>query len=118
MSAETVLYSTLSADTGVDSLVDGRIYPDVAPQDGDLPAIAFERVGTEYHNTIHGTAIATRVSMEAWCMGETRADAESVCDAVELAARAATFFTTGRRAEFDPETNLWAAVLSLDYWQT
>ena len=118
MSAETVLYSTLSGAAGVTALVSTRIYPDVAPQEGSLPAITFERTGTEYHNTIHGTVIATVAAMDVWCMGATRASAEAVCDAVATAVRVAGFLTTGRRAEFDPESDLWAAVLSIDHWAT
>lgn len=118
MSAETVLYSTLSGASGVTALVSTRIYPDVAPQDGSLPAVTFERVATEYHNTIHGTVIATVAAMDVWCMGATRASAEAVCDAAATAVRAAGFLTTGRRAEFDPESDLWAAVLSIDHWAT
>ena len=117
MSAETSLYAALSGDAGVDAFVSGRVYPDVAPQDSALPAVVFERIGTEYLNTIHGTAIAQKASLEVWCMAETRAAAESVCTAVETAARTADFITVGRRAEFDNEQLVWATVLSVDFWE-
>jgi len=118
VSAETVLYSTLSGAAGVTALVSTRIYPDVAPQEGSLPAITFERTGTEYHNTIHGTVIATVAALDVWCMGATRASAEAVCDAATAAVAAAGFITRNRRAEYDPESDLWGAVLSIDHWAT
>lgn len=117
MSAETSLYSALSGDAGVTAIVAGRVYPDVAPQGSALPAIVFERTQTDYLNTIHGTAIAQKASLEVWCMAETRAQAEALCNAVETAARTADFITMGRRAEFDNEQMLWATVLSVDFWE-
>jgi hypothetical protein len=117
MSAETVLYTALSTTTTVDSLVDGRVYPDIAPQDASLPAIAFERTGTEYINTIHGDAIATKAMLAIYCMAETRADAEGLCDVVADAVRAADFTTIDRRAEFNAEQALWATVLEVQFWE-
>ena len=118
MRAEKVVYTLLAASSALAAIVSTRIYPDVAPQEGALPAITFERTGTEYHNTIHGTVIATVAALDVWCMAATRASAEAVCDAAATAVRAAGFLTTGRRAEFDPESDLWAAVLSIDHWAT
>jgi hypothetical protein len=115
MSAETVLYAALSDDAGVESLVSTRIYPDVSPQDVALPAVSFTRVGTEYINTIHGAAVGSFASLEVWCMARTRLAAEDVADAVELAARAATFVTTNRRAEYDDDAAVWASVVTVDY---
>jgi len=118
MSAETSLYSALSGNGAVSALVGTRVYPDIAPQEGSLPAIVFERSDTEYVNTIHGTAVAQRASMEIWCMAETRASAEQVCNAVETAARAADFITISRRAEFNAEQMMWGSVLSVDFWDS
>lgn len=117
MSAEVELYSALSSDTDVANEVDGRIYPDVAPQDSALPGIVFARISTEYVNTIHGTSVATRTSLDIWCTAETRIGAEELCDIVEPVVRAADFMTTGRRAEFSAEQQIWAAVLSVDFWE-
>lgn len=117
MSAETSLYAALAADTSVGAICDDRIYPDVAPQDASLPAVAFERTGTEYVNTIHGTAIATRSTLAVYCMAEARATAEGLCDAVAAASRSAGFISADRRAEFNAEQMLWATVLTVDFWE-
>lgn len=117
MSAETTLYATLTASTGVSALVASRVYPDVAPQDVTLPSVVFERTDTEYVNTIHGTAVAQRATLEVWCMAEGRSDAEQLADAVIAAVRPASFLTTGRRAEFNAEQSVWAAVVTLDFWE-
>lgn len=117
MSAEADLYTTLSGDTSVMSLVDDRVYPDVVPQDRDLPAVAYSRVGTEYVNSIHGAALAQRATLEVFCMAARREDAEEICDAVSDAVRPSAFVTVGRRAEFDSEQLVWASVLTVDYWE-
>jgi hypothetical protein len=118
MSAETTLYATLAAASAVTALVSTRIYPDIAPQEVAVPCIAFSRTGTEYVQSIHGPVLAQRVSIEVSCMAATRASAEGIADAVLTAAVAAAFIAAGRRADFDPDSGLWAAVLTVDYWQT
>lgn len=117
MSAEASLYSLLSTAVPVIALVSTRVYPDVAPQDSALPAIVFERAGTEYLNTIHGTTAATRVTLEVWCMAEGRTAAEGLADAVLQTVAGTTFVPVGRRADFDAEQQLWAAIVALDLWE-
>jgi hypothetical protein len=118
MTAETHLYATLTAASAVTALVSTRIYPDVAPQEVAVPCIAFSRTATEYIQTIHGPVVAQRVSLEISCMASTRSSAEQIADAVTVAATAARFIPVGRSADFDPDSGLWAAVLTADYWQT
>jgi len=117
MSAETTLYATLSAASAVTALVSTRIYPDVVPQEAAVPCIAFARIATEYVATIHGAVVAQRVTLDISCMASTRASAETIANAVTNAATPAAFLLSGRRADFDPESGLWAAVLTVDYWQ-
>lgn len=118
MSAETSLYSALAADSSVGAICDDRIYPDVAPQDASLPAVAFERIETEYTHTIHSAApVATKAVLDVFCMAETRASAEGLGDAVQAAAAAAEFLPVGRRSEFNAEQMLWATVLTVEFWE-
>jgi hypothetical protein len=126
MSAETDLYAALAADATVAGLVavpgvsptELKIYPNVAPQDVDLPAIVFARPNTEHINTIHGGApIGATVTQDLWCMSTTRAAADQLADAAESALGTAGFLLTGRRAEIDPDDPdriIWATVLTVD----
>lgn len=118
MSAETDLNTTLTASTEVTSRVSTRIYSDVAPKEAALPCIAFSRVDTEYVRTIHGTRAAERVTLEVWCMATRRGDAERIADAVEPVISSQQFILTGRRPEFDEASEVYSAVLTVDYWQT
>lgn len=117
MSAETLIYGTLNASGGVTSLVSTRIYPDFLAQEIVLPAIVTQRAESEYVNTIHsGFAVATRITMDAWCLAATRIGAEILADAVELALPVGNFRIINRRPEFDPDTETFAAVVTSDIW--
>lgn len=116
MSVESTLYSTLSAAAGVSALVSSRIYPDVVPQEATLPCVAFARLDTLYENTIHSAVpVIETATMEISCMAVTRIAADALCDAVLAAVGAAQFVPVGRRAEFDFDNQMYAAVLTVDY---
>lgn len=117
MSAETVLYSTLTGAAAVTAIVSTRIYPDVAPQDVALPCVAFSRTGTETIGTLSAASVASKATIECWCMSNSRATAETLGDAVHTAASAAWFTPTSRRAEYDQDAQLWAVAQTFDYWE-
>lgn len=121
MSAETDLYTTLKAASGVTNLVGGssspRIYPDLAPQEATLPCVGYQRVGTEITGTLSSAVVATKATLDVWCMAATRLAAEGLADAVQTACAAAWYTPTARRSEYDPDAALWAAVLTVDYWE-
>lgn len=121
MSAETVLYTTLTAAAGVTAIVGSgsaaRVYPDVVPQEIDLPAIAYARAETEYITTVHdGTPLKEKATLAVWCMARTRAAADSLADAVIAAAAVAQFTPISRRADFDDENEIWVAELGVTFW--
>lgn len=117
MSAETLIYGTLSGAAGVIAIVSTRIYPDFLAQEITLPAIVTQRSESEYINTIHsGAAVATRITMETWCLAATRIGAETLADAVEVALPGGNFRIVNRFPEFDPETGTFAAVVASDIW--
>lgn len=117
MSAETLIYGTLTASAGVIAIVSTRIYPDFLAQEIVLPAIVTQRAESEYVNTIHtGAAVATRITMDTWCLAATRIGAETLADAVETALPVGLFVLTDRRIEFDPDTETFAAVVTSKIW--
>lgn len=119
MSAETALYSALTGASPVTAIVSTRIYPDVVPQEVQLPCVAYARVDTEYEGTLHTSVpIAETATLEIQCLDNDRAGAEALADVVIAAAGAARFVPTGRRAEIDTDNNLWAAVLTVDKFTT
>lgn len=115
MSAETELYATLSGAAGVTALVSTRIYPDIIPQDADLPAIAYQRTGTEFLNTIHGGApLGHAATLEITCVGETRPAANAIANAVVAALAGTEFLAVDQQAAVDigsGEQGLWGAIV-------
>lgn len=119
MSAETLLYATLSTNAAISSIAGARVYPDVVPAGQALPAVGFGRIGTEYSRTIHDNApVAETVTLEVYCMAETRATAETLGDACITALSPAGFLVQDRRSEFDTDNMFYASVLSVDVTTT
>lgn len=115
MSAETELYATLSAAAGVTALVATRIYPDIVPQDADLPAIAYQRTATEFLNTLHGGApLGHTATLEITCVAESRPGANAVANAVVTALAGTDFLAIDQQAAVDfgsGEAGLWGAIV-------
>lgn len=91
-------------------LVDGRVYPDVAPLDTDTPYITYQVVGGEPINFLSGDRPdkqLVRMQVNVW--SERRAEASEVGMLVEDALRSATALqvevVSGRMSTYDEETD-------------
>lgn len=118
MSAETTLYARLSGVSGVTSLVSTRIYPDVLPENCTYPAVVFARSNTEPMVTLGGALVASTVSIAIGAWAKTRTTADAVADAVVAAFVGTDFYLSGREAAYDPETGLYAALLTVGIVET
>lgn len=113
MSAESAVFAALNGAAGVTALAGDRIYPDFLPQKKPLPAIVYARAETEYVTTIHSSIpVASDVTMETWCFAKTRPAAEALGDAALLALGTAGIRPTGRRPEFDTDTETFSCVIT------
>lgn len=117
MSAEKLIFAVLSGAAGVTAIVSDRIYPDVLPQDKPLPAVVYARSGTEYLHTLGTPAVASSATIEIWCFGMTRPDAEALGDAVLTALIAAKYYPSDRRPEYEDATQTYASVVVCNIWQ-
>lgn len=122
MSAESSLYATLNADATVLSLIgiagaspaEARVYPDVIPEGKDLPAIAYQRISTEYIQTVDGASpIGETATLEVTCVARTRTAADSVADAVQNAAGSAGFYLVERGSQQVEDQQVWATTLTM-----
>ena len=103
MSTETVLFALLAADAGIGALVADRIYPEVAPQDVDRPLIVYQRESTQPLYTIHGTLALQSVYVVISCYASSRAEAETIGDAVITALSGSAFEALDRTGGYDPD---------------
>lgn len=123
MSAESTLYDSLRADAAVLAFVEegddsppvARIYPDLIPLASGTPAVAIARVDTEFVTTVKGAVLGSTSTLEATCIAQKRTQADGLADAVNAAAAAAGFVPVGRQGQMDPETDLWATVLTFTF---
>ncbi|WP_070217824.1 MULTISPECIES: DUF3168 domain-containing protein [unclassified Janthinobacterium] len=84
MIVETQVFQTLRA------LVDGRVYPDMAPAGSVKPYIVYQQVGGASVNFLDPTMPSKRNSwMQVCAWAEARVEASSLIERVELALRGA-----------------------------
>lgn len=119
MSAEETLYATLNGAAAVTAVVGPRIYLGSVPQEKALPAIAYERLDTEFVNLIHGAVGRTKATVEVWSMASTKTQAASLSALVLAALLPARFFPLGSRPEEDREAPepIYSTVLTFSIWE-
>ena len=116
----------LAEDLGVAALAAGRVFTEVLPQGGAVPAVVFNQVAGDDDVALDGpTGVGSfRVQVDAWA--KTRADAT----ALGLAVRAAlaghsgaaaglevqAVFLLTERWDFDSETSLYRTSQDYEVW--
>ena len=82
MSIETNLYSTLTGDSGVSSLIGTRVYPNLAPEGAANPLVTYQLVAGSREATIAGVGDAVRKRIQLSCHANTYSSAKAVAAAV------------------------------------
>lgn len=118
MTPEEMLYAALANNAPLSALVGGRIYPDFLPDAAPLPAVVYQRSGTDYELGLDGAVKVQRAIFEIWCHAESRSSAETVADAVTGALSAVHFPIVGRGQEYEPETDGYVSVVGCHLWVT
>lgn len=75
----------LSADHGVVSLVGDRIYPDVAPQDGEVPNIVIFAIAGTPETTMGGQSDYSDSRIQFDCRAFGRIEANEIREALKVA---------------------------------
>ncbi|WP_219118972.1 DUF3168 domain-containing protein [Janthinobacterium sp. UMAB-56] len=102
-------------------LVDGRVYPDLAPADVARPYIVYQQVGGDAVNFLDGAISSKRNSrMQVCAWAEARIEASTLIELAELALHAVTALqavTLGAPvATYDEETTLRGARQDFSLW--
>jgi len=116
MSAETDLFSALSASSALATIVGTRIYPDAIPEDKAPPAVVYQRANTSPVTTINGITLAEEVRFSITAWSKTRAQADSAADAIAAALVVANHQAADRSAGIDTETGLFATSIDVDWF--
>jgi hypothetical protein len=115
MSAESTLFTLLS------SLVETRVYPDVAPEGSALPRIVYQQVGGQGLSFLDGTLPSKENGrMQIACWATTRAAAIALAKQVEVAvcgSSALQAIPLGARAsDWEQDTGFYACRQDFSVW--
>jgi hypothetical protein len=113
------LYAALTAGSPTSAIVDlvgTRIYPTRIPAGVGIPAIAYQRVGTEYDRTISSNVhlpVASTATFDVFCVAVDYVSAEALGDLVE-ALNSHEIIVINRSATIagDEEDAPYAAILT------
>lgn len=117
MSADTELLATLLAAPAVTALVGTRVVADRMEEGAPRPFVVFSRTATRYEEDMSsGAALGGTASIELQVWADTRAQAEAVANACESAIRAADQEVLSRASGYDPDLDVEAVVMVIDWW--
>jgi hypothetical protein len=118
-----IVYQALASSTAVSALVGTRIYPEIAPDEADLPLIVYT---VRAQDEVAGNAPMTRCTVTANCYAATDVEAESVGAAVRAVLDGFDGNGTGVQVRQlslsdysevrDPEMALWGRLASFTGW--
>lgn len=118
MSAETDLRALLAADGAIAALVGQAISADRMEQGTARPFIVFSRITTVREKTLSGLVVGVLVTLTVQCWADTRVTAEAVADAVQTAIEAVFHTVSNREGVSDPDLDLEAALLTVEWWES
>jgi hypothetical protein len=113
MKPEETLAAWLSDYAPLAAEVSDRLYPDVAPEDAELPLLMYLRGGTEPLITIHGTVLGAQVTLQTQAWAETRSEAESIGDLVVAALASNGEPYISRDAVYDETTGNYGVTVDV-----
>jgi hypothetical protein len=115
MSLLSTLHATLSP------FAEGRVFPDIAPEETALPYVTYQQVGGVPVNFVDGGVPGkrnTRMQINVWA--RTRSESDALAIQVEDALRLETALQTtvlgSLIAVYEPETKLKGSMQDFSFW--
>lgn len=119
MSIETDFRALLAGHAGLTALVGTRIALNAVPPGMARPLVVFTAAHDLTHNLL-GQAVADTCSLAVQCWADTAAAADAVADQVAAAVAAAPSdagaVVLDRATGYDPDLDLHATVLTVEWW--
>ena len=78
MSVSKHIYKKLWNTSNIQSVVDTRIYPDVAPQGTDFPCLVYSKTSIEPNDTKSGASTNDRINIQLDVYGTTYQQTETI----------------------------------------
>lgn len=116
---ETKIYTALTGNVTVAAVVSARVYPLIMPQDPTLPAITYQRMGSDPVNDLQGYSGLenAHIMLNSW---GTRYDtvkelAEDVHEAMDKAGTFKSVLVNDMDG-YDPDTGLYVVSQDFSCW--
>jgi len=103
MSIETTLYSTLSSNSALTTLVSTRIYPNIAPDNAAVPYLTYQVIVGTAHNLYRGAPASERKVIQIDCIANSYSSAKSISAAVKTALVNVGYLKSERDDYFDQQ---------------
>lgn len=116
---ETKIYTVLTGNATVETLVNTRIYPVVMPQNASLPAITYHETANNPVNYLGGKTGLENPHIAINCWATAYDQANDVAKAVNVAMDGARTFRAvmiNQVDVFDPEVNIFAKAQLYSCW--
>lgn len=119
MSAESQVFQALVSDPFVKSIIDARVFANIAPQDQPTPYIVFTREDSQPTYTIDGNRPegAERVLLGVYCFAKTQQDADDLATVAQEALAMRGVYHQRRSSGYDYETDQYATQLVVAAWE-
>ena len=99
-------------------VADGRVFPNIAPNNAQTPYVVYARISSAPETTRDNGAPIDNVRLQLDCFDTTYAGAVAVAEAVKaaLAASAITHLLLLEQDQFEPEALLHRVILDFSIW--
>lgn len=123
---EQTLFLLLSTDPSLSTLVDKRVYPNIAPQQGKLPLIVYQEIAPGRTYTHNGDCALSKALYQFSCWSESYMEAKQVAEALRTLLSGRQYmgganpipaiFQTEELDMYDPDVSLHRVILSFTIW--
>lgn len=83
MSLRAAIYSSLSSESTITSLVGTRIYPDFVPSDAAYPCITYRTLGFSQEYLVDGQSQTSNATVEFTLLGRSATDLETLAQTLQ-----------------------------------
>ena len=99
-------------------VADGRVFPNIAPNNVQKPYVVYARISSAPENTLADGAPIDNVRLQVDCFDTTYAGAVTLAEAVKaaLAASTITHLLLVEQDQFEPEALLHRVILDFSIW--
>ena len=100
-------------------LFNGRVYPDMGPQDLSKPYCIFQRVGGVPSFTFCGNTDGQNARIQFWVWAKTREESTALLQQVEAVVTQAPFRAVSQGSQisqYDAPTKLYGAFQDFSFW--